>query len=116
VNQIRRLIPPAPAGRSGHLPWPPGHVLGPVHLVPVHTATIGGIPRSQIGLIAAGAALLVAGAAAQIDRLRNRERLPRGQARGWRRAAGARQMTRRILRARDSGDGQRRGAITDSRP
>ena len=68
-------VPPPVAGPSGiavlhdppgwnkHPPLPVGHVVGPVHKVPVQTVTAGGMPGWQIALIAIGAALLAATAA-----------------------------------------------------
>ena len=52
-----------PPGWNKHPPLPVGHVVGPVHKVPVQTVTAGGMPGWQIALIAIGAALLAATAA-----------------------------------------------------
>jgi hypothetical protein len=55
--------PPLPPIREKHPFPPPGHFVGPMFKVPVHTGVIGGMPGWQIALIAAGAALLAATAA-----------------------------------------------------
>jgi hypothetical protein len=65
--------PPPPVGPNGyiipstgppirqpHPLLPPGHFVGPVYKVPLHTVVIGGMPGWQITLIATGAALLAA--------------------------------------------------------
>ena len=55
--------PPLPPIREKHPFPPPGHFVGPMFEVLVHTGVIGGMPGWQIALIAAGAALLAATAA-----------------------------------------------------
>jgi hypothetical protein len=60
--------PPLPLIREKHPFPPPGHFVGPVYKVPVHTVVIGGMPGWQIALIAAGAALLAATAAVVVYR------------------------------------------------
>jgi hypothetical protein len=67
---LARPRPHLPPGWNKHPPLPPGHVVGRVSKVPVHTALTGGMPGWQITLIAAGAALLAAVLAVLIDRAR----------------------------------------------
>jgi hypothetical protein len=65
------IIPSAePPIREPHPPLPPGHFVGPVYKVPVHTVVIGGMPGWQIALIVLGAALAAATAAVLLDRAR----------------------------------------------
>jgi hypothetical protein len=60
--------PPLPLIREKHPHLPPGHFVGPVYKVPVHTVVAGGMPGWQIALIAIGAALLAAIAAVAVYR------------------------------------------------
>ncbi len=60
--------PPRPPGWNKHPPVSPGHIVGPVYQVRVHTVVIGGMPGWQIAVIAAGAALLAAIAAVAVYR------------------------------------------------
>ena len=62
-GSARITLPPEPPGWNKHPPLPVGHVVGPVHKVPVQTVTAGGMPGWQIALIAIGAALFAATAA-----------------------------------------------------
>jgi hypothetical protein len=68
--------PPLPPIREKHPFPPPGHFVGPVYKVPVHTVVIGGMPGWQIALIAAGAALLAATAAVVLYRAWTTRRKP----------------------------------------
>jgi hypothetical protein len=68
--------PPLPLIREKHPHPPPGHFVGPVYKVPVHTVVIGGMPGWQIALIAVGAALLAAVAAVVVDRAWTTRRKP----------------------------------------
>ena len=63
-------IPPLPPGWNKHPPLPPGHVVGSVYKVPVHTVVIGGLPGWQIALLAARAALAAAPRAVLLGRTR----------------------------------------------
>ena len=68
--------PTLPPGWNKHPPLPPGHVVGPVYNVPVHTVVAGGMPGWQIALIAIGAALLAATAAVLAYRAWTARRTP----------------------------------------
>ena len=57
---LARPFPPRPPGWDKHPPLPLGHVAG------IHVVVVGGMPGWQIALIAIGAALLAASAAAGI--------------------------------------------------
>jgi hypothetical protein len=71
------IIPSAgPPIREPHPLLPPGHFVGPVYKVPVHTAVIGGMPGWQITLIAIGAALLAATVAVVVYRAWTTRRKP----------------------------------------
>jgi hypothetical protein len=67
-GSARITLPPEPPGWNKHPPLPLGHVVGPVHKVPVPTVVVGGMPGWQIALIAIGAALFAATAAVLASR------------------------------------------------
>ena len=67
-GSARITLPPEPPGWNKHPPLPVGHVVGPVHKVPVQTVTAGGMPGWQIALIAIGAALAAAAVAVLVNR------------------------------------------------
>jgi hypothetical protein len=66
--------PPVPAYWYKQSYLPPGHVVGSVYKVPVHTVVTGGMPGWQITLIAVGAALIAATVAVLLDRARTARR------------------------------------------
>ena len=66
ASQLR----PDPPWQLTHHPLPLGHGGGPVYPAHVYTVVTGGMPRWQIALIAAAAALAAATVAVLVDRAR----------------------------------------------
>ena len=75
-GSARITLPSEPPGWNKHPPLPVGHVVGPMHKVPVHTVVVGGMPGWQIALITIGAALLAATAAVLASRAWTARRHP----------------------------------------